>query len=116
MAMYAPLLLLLSWLLPLHYDENRRMGDVSLIKLHAFQGHVLRLYCAQKFKTDELAARLRPLVKKDMDEFATEELVFEMIAVTKDTVEIAEDYLYSQEYRRWPPPVPPLKPAPAGPK
>jgi hypothetical protein len=100
--MYAALLFLLSFLLPLPYDGSRRVGDVAMIELDRWKHTLARPYSVQSFKVGEMRqqARAQP---NDQRELAEEEALFERIKAAFDALESAQDYLYSLGYRSRPP-------------
>jgi hypothetical protein len=101
MDMSAALLILLSWLLQLPYDENRMMGDVGLLQLHEWQNKVGYWHAMQQVKVEQMRRLLRP-VALDMDEFAKEEKLLETLAATTDALSSARTYLDSQGYHEAP--------------
>jgi hypothetical protein len=98
MEMYAALLILLSWLLQLPYDENRRFGDLALLQLHEWQSAVGRLHAWQEVRLHRLKIGLIPAVP-DRDEV---EKQVETLGATENALSSARTYLDSQGYHEVP--------------
>jgi hypothetical protein len=104
--MYAALLFLLSCLLPLHYDDSRRVGDAAIIQLDDWKVTALVQCCWQGHKVEAMR-RIARAAPNDLKDLAEEEALFEDMTATLNALQSVEDNLYSLGYRRRPP-LPPL--------